>query len=230
MTSNLNVKILTLFPDVFPGVLASSISGKALKAGTLSIEAINIRDYATDKHKTVDDTPFGGGAGMVMKPDVIASAIRSNHKTGKLIYLTPRGKTFNQAMAYELANENNLTILCGHYEGIDERILDTFDIEEISVGDFILSGGEVASLLMLDAIIRLIPGVIGKEESHLEDSYSSGLLEYPQYTKPSVWEDKQIPEILLSGHHENIKKWRHEKALEITKQRRPDLYEKFLKN
>ncbi len=228
--NSLDVKILTLFPDAFPGMLAHSITGKALKNGLWNIEAINIRDYAKDKHKSVDDTPFGGGAGMVMKADVVADAIRANHKDGKIVYMSPRGKVFNQKMAEDMAKEKSITVLCGHYEGIDERILETFEIEEISMGDFVLSGGEVGAITMLDAIVRLVPGVVGKEESLVEESFSFGLLEYPQYTKPSVWEDKSVPEILLSGHHENIKKWRHEQAIAITKQRRPDLYEKFLNN
>ncbi len=229
MTS-LNVKVLTLFPQAFPGILDYSITGKALKAGIWSLEAIDIRNYAKDKHKTVDDTPFGGGAGMVLKPDVLADAIRNNHHKGKLIYMSPRGKTFSQKMAQSLATEQDITILCGHYEGVDERIFDAFDIEQISIGDFILSGGEIATITMLDAIVRLVPGVVGKQASVEDESFSFGLLEYPHYTKPSVWENKPIPEILLSGHHQKIKQWRHEQALEITKKNRPDLYKKFLKN
>ncbi len=228
--SRFDVKILTLFPEMFPGALSHSIMGKAMKKDLWNVEAINIRDYAKDKHKSVDDTPFGGGAGMVMKPDVLADAITHNHKSGKLIYLSPRGVTFNQQMATELAKEESLTILCGHYEGIDERVIEKFEIQEISLGDFVLTGGETAALTMLDAIIRLVPGVVGKDASLDEESFSMGLLEYPQYTKPSDWQGLKVPEILLSGHHEKIKTWRHEQALEITKQRRPDLFQKFLKN
>lgn len=230
MPADLNVKVLTLFPDMFPGPLEHSLSGKALAAGLWNIEAIDIRGYATDRHRTVDDTPFGGGAGMVMKPDVVAAAIRENHAGGRLVYMSPRGTTLNHDLAADLAKSSELTVLCGHYEGVDQRVLDVFGIEEISVGDFVLSGGEVAAHLMLDAVIRLIPGVIGKGASLEEESFSMGLLEYPHYTKPSVWEDIKVPEILLSGHHEKIKHWRMEQALEITRKRRPDLYEKFLKN
>lgn len=229
-----HVNILTLFPEMFPGPLGQSLSGKGLEKGLWSYEAINIRDFATDVHKTVDDTPFGGGAGMVMRADLIEQALLSAQKPGRKIYMSPRGKVLHQALAEELSQEDNLTILCGRYEGIDQRVLDAHDIEEISIGDYVLSGGEPAALILMDACIRLLPGVMGNKETVSEESFSSntgGLLEYPHYTKPASWNSANgktydVPEVLRSGHHGKIEQWRKEKALALTKERRPDLLEK----
>lgn len=222
--------ILTLFPEMFPGSLGQSLSGRALENGTWSYQAINIRQHAHDKHQTVDDTPYGGGAGMVLRPDVLENALHSipEEKRGSLIYMSPRGKPLNQTRVQSLVKQDNLTILCGRYEGVDQRFLDAYDIEEISIGDYVLSGGEPAAIIMMDACIRLLDGVMGNEETAGEESFSNNLLEYPHYTKPAQWSDAQgkthdVPDILRSGHHENIKKWRNEQSLALTKQRRPDL-------
>lgn len=220
--------VLTIYPEMFPGYLECSLAGKALEKGLWNLDVVNIRDFATDKHNSVDDNPFGGGAGMVMKPDVIDRAITSSHKNGKLIYFTPRGKKLNQNKIKSLAKEENITLLCGRFEGIDERVFETHDIEEISIGDFILSGGEPAAMMLMDAVIRLLPNVMGSEDSLNEESFEDGLLEYPLYTRPSEWIGKKVPEVLLSGHHENIKEWRLQKQKEITKERRSDLWEKYI--
>lgn len=227
------VNILTLFPEMFPGPLGSSITGRALKEGIWSYNAVNIRDFATDKHKTVDDVPFGGGAGMVMKPDVLEAALLSLPQPGRKIYLSPRGKTLTQAMAQDLAQQP-LTLLCGRYEGVDQRVLDAHDIEEISIGDYVLTGGELAAFILMDACIRLLPGAVGNEETPHDESFSDGLLEYPHYTRPASWTDAagkthDVPAILTSGHHANVKKWRQEQAEALTKKRRPDLWDKFSK-
>lgn len=227
--------LLTLFPEMFPGPLAYSLAGKALENGIWSYQAVNIRDYATDKHQHVDDTPYGGGAGMVLRADILAAAIRKNVTPGtRLLYPSPRGAIFSQTKALELAETKNVAILCGRFEGIDERILENFDIEEISMGDYILSGGEIASLTIMDACIRLLPGVVGTDSSLSEESFGTGgnyehLLEYPLYTRPATWETHDVPEILLSGHHENIRAWRLEKAKALTQKRRPDVWEKYQK-
>lgn len=193
------------------------------------MEVTNIRDYAFDKHGSVDDTPCGGGAGMVMRPDVLGEAIKANHqKGGRLIYMSPRGKVFDQKLAKELSHEDSLTIICGRFEGIDQRVIDAYEIEEVSIGDYVLTGGEQAAQILLDASVRLIPGVLGNSESIEEESFENNLLEHPQYTRPVEWEGRSVPEILFSGHHKNIKAWRLEKSLEITKQKRPDLYKKYL--
>lgn len=223
-----HVSLLTLFPEMFPGALGMSLSGKALEKNIWAYSAINIRDFAKDKHQTVDDTPFGGGAGMVMKPDVIEAALLSLPKAGRKIYMSPRGKLLNQKLVQQLAAEETLTILCGRYEGVDQRILDAQGFEEISVGDYVLSGGEMAALVLMDSCIRLLAGVMGNEETAGEESFSDGLLEYPHYTKPAAWvasdgTEHKVPDVLLSGHHENIKKWRKEQALTLTQTRRPDL-------
>jgi len=221
----INFKILTLFPDLFPGPLSASITGAALEKKLWSFDAINIRDFAFDKRGTVDDTPYGGGAGMVLKPDVLASAIE-NSAAKKIIYLSPRGKVFNQKIAQELAQEKEITILCGRYEGVDQRVLDEFQIEEISIGDYVLSGGEIAAYVFIDAILRNISGVLGADESLSEESFSgefANLLEYPHYTKPAEWRGRKVPEILTQGHHAKINQWRKERALELTKKVRPDL-------
>lgn len=218
--------VLTLFPEMFPGPLGHSLAGRAHDDGLWSLETVAIRDFASDRHKTVDDTPFGGGAGMVMRADVIAAAIDSSKPAGDdrpLIYLTPRGRPFDQALASELAQGDGAVFLCGRYEGIDQRVIEARSCIEVSVGDFVLSGGEIAALVMLDATIRLIPGVVNRQESVADDSFSAGLLEYPHYTKPQLWEDRAVPEVLLSGHHARIETWRRQQALDVTKARRPDL-------
>ena len=221
----LNVKILTIFPEIFPGFLGTSLTGRALKDGIWNIEAVNIRDYAFDKHGSVDDTPCGGGAGMIMRPDVLGNAIDHNYKGGKIIYMSPRGQVLTQQKVHELSKEDNLTIICGRFEGIDERVLEEYNIEELSIGDYILTGGEQAAMIMLDAVIRLLPNVLGNAASTENESFENGLLEYPQYTRPIEWKNRKVPEVLLSGHHENVAKWQKEKALQITKERRPDLLE-----
>ncbi len=224
------VSLLTLFPQMFPGPLSHSIAGKALEANLFSLDVVDIRDYALDKNKSVDDKVFGGGAGMLMRPDVIDNAINNvltNKKINKMIYFSPRGKKFNQAMARELALENDILMLCGRYEGVDQRIFDKYEFTEISVGDFVLSGGEVAALTVLDTCVRLIPGVIDNEGANEEESFAAGqynnLLEYDQYTRPAEWEGRLVPQILLSGHHKEISKWRLENAIKNTKSRRQDL-------
>ena len=221
----LNVKILTIFPEIFPGFLGTSLTGRALKDGIWSMEAVNIRDYAFDKHGSVDDTPCGGGAGMIMRPDVLGNAIDHNYKGGKIIYMSPRGQVLTQQKVHELSKADNLTIICGRFEGIDERVLEEYNIEELSIGDYILTGGEQAAMIMLDAVVRLLPNVLGNAASTENESFENGLLEYPQYTRPIEWKNRKVPEVLLSGHHENVAKWQKEKALQITKERRPDLLE-----
>lgn len=223
----MKISILTLFPEMF-SIFNNSIIGRAQENNVVNFEYINIRDYTKNKHKKVDDYPYGGGAGMVMAPQPIVDSIRfakTNNK-GKVIFLGPRGVKFNQNIAKELSNEEELIFVCGHYEGIDERVYDHIDME-ISLGDFILTGGEMAAIPVIDSLLRLIPGVLGREESFLEESYSDGLLEYPQYTRPETFEEKDVPKVLLSGHHENIRKWRRLQSLKITKEYRPDMYDKF---
>lgn len=224
----MKVKILTIFPEIFPGFLGYSLTGRALKEGTWSLETVNIRDYAFDKHGSVDDTPCGGGAGMIMRPDVLGAAIKANHQNGRIIYMSPRGKPLTQQLVKELSREEELTVICGRFEGVDQRVLDAYDIEEISIGDYILTGGEQAAQIMLDAVIRLLPGVLGNSESLADESFENFLLEHDQYTRPVVWEGREVPEILLSGHHENIAKWRKAQSLEITERKRPDLMKKYL--
>lgn len=226
----MKVKILTIFPELFPGFLGASLTGKALDTGKWALEAVNIRDYAFDKHGSVDDTPSGGGAGMVMRADVLDAALKANYTGGRLINMSPRGLPLTQAKVHELAKEDNLTIICSRFEGIDERVLEAYPIEDISIGDYILTGGEQAAMIMLDAIVRLLPGVLGNAESTSEESFEDNLLEYPQYTRPFVWNGKEIPEVLMSGHHKNIADWRHQMAEQITKERRPDLWKKYLES
>ena len=214
--------VLTLFPEMFE-ILNQSIIGKAIEKELININLINIRDFSKDKHKKVDDTPYGGGAGMVMKPGVVYDAYQSiKDRNAKVIYMSPQGKPLNQKKVEELSKENHLIILCGHYEGIDQRVLDKIVDEEISIGDYVLTGGEIPAIVLIDSVSRYVEGVL-KEESIKEESFSNGLLEYPQYTRPEIFEGMKVPEILLSGHHENIEKWRKEKSLEMTKKKRPDI-------
>ena len=223
-------QVFTLYPDFFPGPLDKGLYGKAMEKKIWDLKTVDIREYASDKHKTVDDTPYGGGSGMLLKPDVVAKSLDANIKNGeKIFYLSPRGKVFNQNIAKEISKENKVNLICGHFEGIDQRVLDNREIEEISIGDFVLSGGESASYVFLDAILRLIPGVIGNEESKNEESFENGLLEYPQYTKPQIWEEKSVPNVLLSGDHAKIKDWRLTQSEAITRHRRPDLWQKYNK-
>ena len=223
-------QVFTLYPDFFPGPLDKGLYGKAMEKKIWDLKIVDIREYALDKHKTVDDTPYGGGSGMLLKPDIVAKSLDANIKNGeKIFYLSPRGKVFNQNIAKEISKENKVNLICGHFEGIDQRVLDNREIEEISIGDFVLSGGESASYVFLDAILRLIPGVIGNEESKNEESFENGLLEYPQYTKPQIWEEKSVPNVLLSGDHAKIKDWRLTQSKAITRHRRPDLWQKYNK-
>lgn len=224
----MRVKVLTIFPEIFPGFLGHSLTGRALNEGIWSLEAVNIRDYAFDKHGSVDDTPCGGGAGMVMRPDVLGAAVKANYQGGRLIYMSPRGTPLSQEKVKELSGEENLTIICGRFEGIDQRVIDAFNIEEISIGDYVLTGGEQAAQIMLDAVVRLLPGVLGNADSTADESFEGFLLEHPQYTRPVDWEGRLVPEVLMSGHHKKIADWQKEQAIEITKQRRPDLLKKYL--
>ena len=223
----MKINILTLFPEMFD-IFNHSIIGKAKEKGLVEIKPVNIRDFTLNKHKKVDDYPYGGGAGMVMTPQPLVDSIRycKEENKGKVIFLGPRGKTFNQEMAKKLSQEEELIFVCGHYEGIDERVYKYIDLE-ISLGDFILTGGEMAAIPVIDSILRLKSGVLGKEESYEDESFSDGLLEYPQYTRPEEFEGDKVPEVLLSGHHENIRKWRRAKSLILTKERRDDLYNKI---
>lgn len=226
------VNILTLFPEMFPGPLAEGVTGRALEKGVWQLCATNIRDFTTDNHRTVDDTPFGGGAGMVMKPDILATAIDSVPEPGRLIYLSPRGKRLDQKLAHELVGSEKLTLLCGRYEGVDQRVLEARGVEEISIGDYVLSGGELAAMVLMDACVRLIPGVVGNDATTGEESHENGLLEYPHYTRPALWTDRDgtgypVPEILTSGHHEKIRKWRRQQSEMLTKHNRPDLWAEY---
>ena len=216
--------ILTLFPEMFEGI-KQSIIGKAIEKNLIEVNLVNIRDFSKDKHKKVDDTPYGGGAGMVLKPDVVYDAYTSiKSDNAKVIYLSPKGKTLNQKKVKELAKENHIILLCGHYEGIDQRVLDEIVDEEISIGDYVLTGGEIPAMVLIDSVSRYVEGVINNESVE-EESFSNGVLEYPQYTRPEIFLNKKVPEVLLSGHHENIRKWREEQALEVTRHNRPDLLE-----
>mgnify|MGYP001950542456 FL=1 len=224
--------MLTLFPEMFPGPLGFSLAGRALEEERWALETVDIRGFARDKHRSVDDTPAGGGAGMVMRADVLAAAIDAVHGPSDerpLIYLSPRGKPLDQARVRSLAEGPGAVLLCGRFEGIDQRVIEARGLEEVSLGDFVLSGGESAALALLDAVIRLLPGVMGKEASGEEESFETGLLEYPHYTRPPVFEGREIPEILTSGHHGRIAEWRRQEAEKLTRERRPDLWEKYLK-
>ena len=224
-------RIFTLYPEMFPGPLNKGLYGKALSNKIWNLDIINIRDSAKDKHKTVDDTPFGGGSGMLIKPDVLARSIDQHvNKSEKIFYLSPKGKLFNQETAKSLSKEHCINLICGHFEGVDQRFLETRNIEEISVGDYILSGGETAALIIIDSILRLVPGILGNEKSVYEESFENRLLEYPQYTKPQLWEEKNIPDVLLSGDHSKIKDWRLSQSEAITRHRRPDLWQKYKKD
>ncbi|WP_207480120.1 tRNA (guanosine(37)-N1)-methyltransferase TrmD [Arenibaculum pallidiluteum] len=215
--------VVTLFPEMFPGPLGHSLAGKALKDGVWALETVDIRAFARDKHRSVDDAPFGGGPGMVMRPDVLDAALDAAGP-GRALYLSPRGRLLDQDLVRELAAEPAVTLLCGRYEGVDERVLEKRRLEEVSVGDYVLSGGEPAALVLMDAVVRLLPGVMGNEETAGEESFERGLLEYPHYTRPAEWEGRRVPEVLLSGHHEKVRAWRLEQAEGITRDRRPDLW------
>ena len=225
--------ILTLFPEMVMDGLNTSIIGRAIEAGLLEINAVNIRDYSTNKHMKVDDYPYGGGAGLVMQPEPVYRAYedltKDMKKKPRVVYLTPQGTTFHQEMAKELAKEEELVFLCGHYEGIDERVLEEIVTDYVSIGDYVLTGGELPAMVMIDSISRLVPGVLHNDDSAGDESFENGLLEYPQYTRPPVFLDKEVPEVLLSGHHENIRKWRHEQSVKRTKERGPDLWEAYEK-
>ena len=224
-------KIFTLYPEYFPGPFEIGICKKAFEKKLWDLKLINIRDYADDKHKTVDDTPYGGGVGMLMRPDVVAKSLDANLEEKETIYyLTPKGKIFNQNIAQDIVKKNKVNILCGHFEGVDQRVLDSRNVEEISIGDFILSGGEMATFIVLDTVLRLVPGVLGNLNSTKDESFENGLLEYPQYTKPQIWEKLSVPDILLSGDHNKIKSWRLSQSEAITRHRRPDLWQKYKKD
>ena len=232
---NWTARVLTIHPEMFPGPLGHALAGKALAAGLWGLETVNIRDFATDKHRTVDDTPFGGGYGMVMKPDVVGEAIEhtvtsvdaNEAALPPVVYLTPRGRPVNQARVRQLSMTAGVIIVCGRYEGVDERVIEAHGVEEISVGDFVLSGGEPAAIALIDAVVRLLPGVVSHLEGLAEESFEIGLLEYPQYTRPRIWRDREVPEVLVSGHHGRIREWRRAEAERITRARRQDLWERY---
>lgn len=219
--------ILTLYPEMFPGHLGTSLAGKAMERGQWALDTVQIRDFATDRHRTVDDTPAGGGAGMVLKPDVLARAIdhASENDSRPRLLMSPRGAPLTQKRVRELVSGDGVIIVCGRFEGVDQRVIDGRDLEEVSIGDYILSGGEPAALILLDAIVRILPGVMGNDLSGLHESFEGGLLEHPHYTRPQIWEDREIPAVLTSGNHAAITKWQREQAEELTRQRRPDLLE-----
>ena len=225
--------VLTLFPAMFPGPVGQSLAGKALETGKWRLRTLDIREFARDKHRSVDDTPFGGGAGMVMRPDVLDRAIRAAHRPGhRLIYLSPRGRLLTQEWVAELSKAAGLTVVCGRFEGVDERVLAANAAEEMSVGDYVLSGGEPAALVLIDACVRLLPGVMGNDQTAVEESFTDGLLEYPHYTRPALWRDElerdwAVPEVLVSGHHEKVKAWRRAEAERLTRERRPDLWARY---
>ena len=220
----MHFNILTIFPEMFPGTLSGGVVGRALENKIWSYDVINIRDFAINNYGSVDDEQFGGGAGMVMRPDVLGNAIDSIKKPGKIIFFSPRGKQLNQQMVHEYLNYDTITMLCGRYEGVDQRVLDEYDIEEVSVGDYILSGGEIAAQVFIDSTVRLMNNVLGGvQDSTANESFEIGGLEWPLYTRPSVWRGRSVPEVLLSGHHGNIKRWRKQQSDDLTKERRPDL-------
>ena len=222
------VRVLTIFPEMFPGPVGRSLAGRALEDGLWSLETVDIRDFARDKHRSVDDTPFGGGAGMVMRPDVIGDALAAaSDVEAPLIYLSPRGRLLDQARVRALASGPGMSLLCGRFEGVDERVLEAHEIEEVSLGDFVLSGGEPAAIALIDACVRLLPGVIGQADSLAEESFADGLLEYPHYTRPREWRGRRVPDVLLSGHHERVREWRLAEAERSTRERRPDLWRRY---
>ena len=224
-------QVFTLYPEVFPGPLSKGMYGKAMSKDLWNLKIVNIRDAAEDKHKTVDDTPYGGGSGMLLKPDVLAKSLDQNKIEGeRILYLSPKGNKFDQNYAKRLAKEKSISLICGHFEGVDERVLSTRNIEEISIGDYVLSGGETAAYVIIDSVLRLLPGVLGNDNSKIEETFENGLLEYPQFTKPQIWEEKAVPDVLLSGDHSKIKDWRLSQSEAITRDRRPDLWEKYKKN
>ncbi len=237
----MNFYSLSLFPDMINECFNTSITGRAAQKGIISLTNINIRDFSNDKHLKVDDYPYGGGAGLVMRPDCVYGAFEHartliEKQSGKeaadktrVVYMTPRGETFSHAKAQEFAKEDNLIILCGHYEGIDERVLEEIVTDNISIGDYVITGGEIAAVVVMDAVSRLVPEVLGNDTSAHTDSFADGLLEYPQYTRPEEFHGRKVPEVLLSGHHANVDKWRLEKAMELTRQVRPDLYEEYMR-
>ncbi len=221
--------VLTVFPEMFPGPLGQSLAGKGLEKGFWALDVLDIRDFARDKHRSVDDEPFGGGAGMVMRADVVDRALDAvADRPGPVIYLSPRGRLLDQALVRELAGGPGMVLLCGRYEGVDQRVLDARGIDEVSVGDYVLSGGEPAAIVFIDAVVRLLPGIMGNEASPGEESFESGLLEYPHYTRPAGWQGREVPEVLTSGHHEKIRQWRRAEAERMTEQRRPDLWSRYL--
>lgn len=231
MTKPWQAQVLTLFPEQFPGILSASLPGKALKDGLWSLETLDIRSFASDKHASVDDTPYGGGAGMVMRADVVDAAIKGAEAKfglpGRKIYLSPRGRVLTQSLVKQLVQAPSILLLCGRYEGVDQRVIDTQGLEEISLGDFVLAGGEVAAMMLIEACVRLLPGVLGNVSTLGEESFEAGLLEYPHYTRPAVWNGREVPEVLMSGHHEKVRIWRQQEAEKITKACRPDLYEQY---
>ncbi len=227
----MQAQVFTLHPEIFPGPLNKGIFNKAMTKKLWSLKVINIRDSAQDKHKTVDDTPYGGGTGMLIKPDVLANSIDQNvNKGDRIFYLSPKGKRFDQKFAQDLSKEKSFSLICGQFEGVDERVLGTRNIEEVSIGDYVLSGGETAALVILDSVLRLLPGVLGNDKSPADETFENGLLEYPQFTKPQIWEEKAVPEVLLSGDHNKIKDWRLSQSEAITRDRRPDLWQKYKKD
>ncbi|HEX6442066.1 MAG TPA: tRNA (guanosine(37)-N1)-methyltransferase TrmD [Stellaceae bacterium] len=220
--------VLTIFPEMLPGPLAHSLAGKALTAGIWRLETVDIRDFARDKHRSVDDAPFGGGPGMIMRPDVVHAAIAGAGEVGPLIHLSPRGKPLDQERVRALAAGPGVRLLCGRFEGVDERVLEACGVEEVSLGDFVLSGGEPAAIALIDACVRLLPGVVGCAETLAEESFAEGLLEYPQYTRPQLWQGRAVPETLVSGDHRRIAEWRRAEAERLTRERRPDLWRRYL--
>jgi tRNA (guanine37-N1)-methyltransferase len=223
------VTVLSIFPEMFPGPLGHSLAGKALESGIWSLETVDIRGFASDKHRSVDDAPFGGGPGMVMKPEVVDRAIRAAHRGPEpVVFLTPRGRRLDQAMVRGYAARRSLTLLCGRFEGVDERVVELHGVEEVSLGDIVLSGGEPAAIALIDAVVRLLPGVVGAEEGLEDESFERGLLEYPHYTRPAEWQGRKVPEVLISGHHEKVKVWRQGQAEAVTRTRRPDLWQRYV--
>jgi tRNA (guanine37-N1)-methyltransferase len=220
--------VLTIFPEMLPGPLAYSLAGKALKAGLWHLETVDIRDFARDKHRSVDDAPFGGGPGMVMRPDVLDATVVGSGGLGPLLLMSPRGRRLDQQRVRELAAMPGVTLICGRFEGIDERLLEARGIEEVSLGDFVLSGGEPAAIALIDACVRLVPGVVGCAETLAEESFAEGLLEYPQYTRPQLWQGRAVPEVLVSGDHRRIRAWRRAEAERLTRERRPDLWKRYI--